>query len=86
MISNRDWSIEFSGAKQQPDGSYIFPDGTIRWYNDAGRSHREDGPASIYLDGKVYWYLNDKHYVFNKWCNQLNITDEQKLLLKLQYV
>jgi hypothetical protein len=85
MSSNRDWSIEFSGAKQQPDGSYIFPDGTIRWYNDEGRSHREDGPASIYLDGRVYWYLNDKNYPFNRWCTEVNIPDEQKLLLRLQY-
>jgi hypothetical protein len=85
MISNRDWSIEFSGAKQQPDGSNIFPDGTIRWYNDKGQYHKEDGPASIYLDGRVYWYLNNKHYTFNRWCTEVNIPDEQKLLLKLQY-
>jgi hypothetical protein len=85
MINNRDWSIKYSDAKQQPNGSYIFNDGTIYWFNDKGQAHKEDGPASIYLDGSVYWYLNDKNYVFNQWCTQLNIPDEQKLLLRLQY-
>ena len=32
--------------------------GTIRWYNEKGQPHREDGPACEYSDGSKSWYLN----------------------------
>ena len=35
--------------------------GTIRYYNEAGEYHREDGPAVI--DGDIQaWYLNGKRH------------------------
>ena len=30
----------------------------IRWYNEAGQYHREDGPAVEYAEGGKVWYLN----------------------------
>jgi hypothetical protein len=32
--------------------------GTIRYYNDNGNLHRDDGPAEEYLDGEKRWYNN----------------------------
>ena len=33
-------------------------DNTIRWYNEEGLYHREDGPAIEWGDGTKLWYLN----------------------------
>jgi len=30
----------------------------IRYYNEAGQFHRDDGPAIIYNDGEKHWYQN----------------------------
>ena len=32
--------------------------GTIRYRNEQGQLHREDGPAVEYADGDKFWYLN----------------------------
>ena len=32
--------------------------GDIRWYNEKGQLHREDGPAYVYAHGTKYWYQN----------------------------
>jgi hypothetical protein len=69
---------------EQPDGSYIFPDGAQRWYNDSGLRHKEDGPAVINSNG-IHWYINGTKYSFNDWLKQAPITDEAKMLLRLQY-
>jgi len=34
--------------------------GTIRYYNEQGQLHREDGPAREHADGDKHWFLNDK--------------------------
>jgi hypothetical protein len=83
--SSRKNNIEYIGAILQPNGSYINARGAIVWYNESGDIHKEDGPAIVYLDGISGWWLNDECYTFNEWCNKLNIPDEQKLLLRLQY-
>jgi hypothetical protein len=83
-MNNRDWSIEFSAAVQQPDSSWVLDDGTTRWYNEEGDRHRLDGPAII-NDGNIYWYLNNVNYSFDNWCTTLNIPDETKFLLRLRY-
>jgi hypothetical protein len=36
----------------------IDTDGNIRYYNEQGQFHREDGPAIEYASGTKYWYLN----------------------------
>ena len=47
--------------------------------------HREDGPAVIYPDGEVEWWLNGKEYSFSDWIKLVNITDEGKMELVLYY-
>jgi hypothetical protein len=85
MTSKRDWLITILGAQQQQDMSWVFHNGITRWYNEAGQLHREDGPAVILPDGGVEWWFNGTHISFSLWCRRLIITDEQKLLLRLQY-
>ena len=36
--------------------------GSLRWYNEKGEYHREDGPAFIRSDGDCYWYKNGKYH------------------------
>ena len=76
--------IRSSYAVEQPDGSYLHNDGAISWYNEVGQRHRKDGPAVIKSDGE-WWYIDGRIYSFNDWCNKLNKTDEEKMMLKLQY-
>jgi hypothetical protein len=85
-FSNRDYDIKHHGALEQPDGSYLNSYGDITWYNEEGQCHREDGPGVIHPDGSVSrWWLNGIRYSFNRWCTELNKTDEEKMLLRLQY-
>ena len=34
--------------------------GTVRWFDDAGRRHRVDGPASVWDDGTLVWYRHGR--------------------------
>jgi hypothetical protein len=70
---------------EQPDGSYLSMYGTIMWFNEHGQYHKEDGPAAIRPNGRVSWWLNGTKYPFKSWLKQTPITDELKLLLRLQY-
>lgn len=36
--------------------------GNIRYYNEQGQFHREDGPAVEYAYGTKAWYLNGKRH------------------------
>ena len=36
--------------------------GTLRWRNEKGELHREDGPALITARGDCYWYKNGKRH------------------------
>ena len=84
--SNRDFVINNRGAVEQSDGSYVDRSGTISWFNDDGEWHREEGPAVIYIypDAEVWW-LNNIIYSFNDWLKLSTVSDEQKMMLRLQY-
>tara|TARA_R110000851_G_scaffold13107_1_gene45057 strand:- start:275 stop:550 length:276 start_codon:yes stop_codon:yes gene_type:complete len=90
MYSNRrDRDLRLFGAVEQADGSYKTKSGRIKWFNKEGEYHREDGPAIIRQDGnpfgRVSWCLNDVTYEFDEWCIKLNISDEDAMMLRLQY-
>jgi hypothetical protein len=86
MRSRRDFNIEEFDSIEQPDGSYLDNDGDISWFNDDGEWHKEEGPALIYSNGDVEWYLNGKIYSFADWLIELaNVSDEAKMMLRLQY-
>lgn len=38
----------------------VNKEGTIRWYNEKGEYHREDGPAIERSNGDKYWFINGK--------------------------
>jgi hypothetical protein len=68
------------------DGPAIeWKNGDNFWYLN-GAFHRDDGPAVEWHDGRNEWYLNGKQLSFDTWLKQTNgLTDEEKVMLKLQY-
>lgn len=69
-----------------------YSDGSKRWRVRSRRSrgrlkyHREDGPAVMYADGVVFWFLNGIQISFDEWLDQTpGLTDEEKVMMKLQY-
>ena len=36
--------------------------GTVRWRDDEGRRHREDGPAVVWPDGTQYWFNHGRYH------------------------
>ena len=83
--SYKDFDISLYGAVEQPDGSYLHNDGDVYWYNKVGQRHRKDGPAVISPNGDVEWWLNGNYYFVDDWLIELNKTDEEKMMLRLQY-
>ena len=63
-----------------------------QWFRH-GKLHREDGPAFIYYDDayvavngtKFEWWLDGEEYFFTSWLKNVNLSDEQKVFLKLKY-
>ena len=84
-MSSRLYHIREYEAVVQPDGSYLHEDGDVCWYSEVGDIHREDGPSIISPDGDVEWCLNNIVYTFNDWLKLTPISDEEKMLLRLQY-
>ena len=84
-MSNRDYDIDEFAAKLRSDGSYLNVYGETTWYNELGQLHREDGPAIIKSDGRVYWCLSRTYYTFADWLIELDVSDEAKMLLRLRY-
>jgi hypothetical protein len=73
-------------AVQLPNDSWQLNDGELHWYNVHGEFHNTIGPALIYTNGAVAWYLNNDRYAhFADWLNDSPISDEHKMLLRLQY-
>jgi len=84
--STRDEDIRLFGAVEQSDGSYKDDGDNIYWYNEDGEYHREDGPACIFYNGELEWWLDDHFYKFAEWLIKSPISDEEKMMLRLQYV
>lgn len=53
----------------------------------SGCLHRDDGPAIFYGDGRrdTWWWEGTHYKTFEEWCAVANITDERKMMLRLQY-
>lgn len=59
--------------------------GTRFWYLTEKCLHCEDGPAIIYFHGEIEWILNNIIYSFDDWCDELKLSKEKRIGLKLKY-
>ena len=74
------------GEYHRADGPAVISSrGTMRWFQHGFR-HRSDGPAVIWSDGEVEWSFKGLVFTFDDWLKiNKELTDKQKLLLKLKY-
>jgi hypothetical protein len=69
----------------QPEMS-IDSFGAKVWRLSNRNIHREDGPAVEYTDGDVEWRLRGQSMSFDEWLAETTgLTDEEKVMMKLQY-
>lgn len=62
----------------------IWADGDQLWLLN-GYLHRADGPAMMWPSGGIAWYLNGINYSFNEWIEQVDVSDEAAVMMKLEY-
>ena len=61
-------------------------DGHLEWYSDvSGYRHRIDGPAVIFNDGSMMWWLNDTCYSLDAYMDALHMSSEDMVLFKLKW-
>jgi hypothetical protein len=73
------------GKFHRDDGPAVeYADGDKFWYQHDKR-HRYDGPAVEHADGTNEWWLNDELLTFEEWLDKVNMSDEDKVMMKLQY-
>jgi hypothetical protein len=78
------WRLD--GKLHRLDGPAVeYPHGEKVWCMN-GILHRTDGPAFEYPDGRKSWYLHNKSLSLDDWLDQNpNMTDEEKVMMKLKY-
>lgn len=54
------------------------------WMNN-GKIHRAYGPAIIGKGGDYSWVLHDRIMSFDEWITKTKISDEDKVMVKMQY-
>jgi hypothetical protein len=81
---NKFW-YDTDGVRHRTDGPAIeWLDGDKFWYQH-GECHRDDGPAYESANGGKSWYLHDQCLTFDEWLNKVDMSDEDKVMLKLEY-
>ena len=81
---NKRWKLD--NKLHREDGPAIEEAGgyTSWWLYDG--LHRTDGPAVEDAAGAKRWYLYDIKLTFDTWLDQTTgLTDEEKVMFKLQY-
>jgi hypothetical protein len=80
----RMWKLD-SKIHREDGPAIIQPDGHKEWWVN-GLRHRIDGPAIEWINGDKWWFLDDIGMPFETWLdNNPDMTDEEKIMFKLQY-
>jgi hypothetical protein len=75
----------YNGYHREDGPAIVWQSGRKDW-RVHDKHHRTDGPAIEFANGAVYWYLNDIHMSFDQWLDKnQELTDEEKVMLKLRY-
>ena len=67
------------------DNISIFDLGCKYCLDTNGEFHCEFGPAIEHPSGKVFYYLHGRYYSLDAYCKELNLSDEDKVVMKLKY-
>ena len=74
----------YKGELHNENGPAVIGDDIKKWYLH-GKRHREDGPAKIWPNGKLDWYINDWHFDFNRWKKWVKLSEEELTVLIITY-
>jgi hypothetical protein len=66
------------------DNPKIDASGNKLWFQH-DNIHRDDGPAVEYANGSNEWYLHNKCLPFDEWIDKVDMSYEDKVMMKLQY-
>jgi len=83
-ISGEEYRNLFEEERKEKPYCVEYRDGNKFWLVN-NKFHQEDGPAIIYPDGSICWYLNGLSYSFEEWLKLTPISDEEKIFLRLKY-
>ena len=78
------WFNEKGQYHKDNGPAIILNSGTII-YAQNGLRHNSNGPAVEWKTGEKQWFYNGKEFEFKNWLEETNISDEEKLKLKLQF-
>jgi hypothetical protein len=80
---DKDWRL--GKTLHRDDGPALeYANGNKSWHQH-GKYHRDDGPAIEYANGNKSWYLHDKKLSFDKWLDVVDMSNEDKVMMKLKY-
>jgi hypothetical protein len=73
------------GKRHRANGPAIERrNGSKEWWQ-YGNRHRNDGPAIEWPSGHKEWWLFGTMMSFDRWLYKVDMSDEGKVMLKLQY-
>jgi hypothetical protein len=78
------WQDAEGNRHRDDDPAVVRANGYQAWYQH-GLRHRANGPAIEYACGYKEWYLNNRYLLFDDWLDEVNISDEDKVMMKLKY-
>ena len=82
-LGNKSWR-NLLGQYHRDDGPALEYDGAKAGYIN-GKCHRLDGPAVEYKGRAMEWRINGQLFSFEDWLDQLQISNEEKVLLCLKW-
>jgi hypothetical protein len=84
LDGNKFWTLD--GKYHRLDGPAAeWADGDKYWWHHDSL-HRTDGPAIEEADGSIEWFWLSQPVTFEEWLdNNTELTDEGKVMMKLQY-
>jgi hypothetical protein len=79
------WWHDSDGNHHRDDGPAVDREKGNKFWYQHGIRHRTDGPAVEWPNGDKWWYLNNQRLSFVEWLDQVDISDEDKVMMKLKY-
>jgi hypothetical protein len=81
---NKRW-FDSDGEFHRDNGpAVIYTNGYQSWWQH-GSIHRDDGPAIEWGNGTSSWWVNDRRLSFDEWLDKVDMSDENKVMMKLKY-
>ena len=81
---NKFWYDSDDNLHRTDVPAVILADSYQAWYQH-GLRHRANGPAVEWPDGHKEWCLRGKYLSFDQWLDKVDMSDEEKVMMKLAH-